>query len=281
MKNILILTDFSDHAAHAMDYACNLANVQNSETVTLLNTYEIIPIYDSGEGGTLALTMQQTEELENSRKEELARLAETVKSKLKPGITVNSLLMNSSLISAVNEICEERNIDLVVMGIKIKDDLEQILLGSNAHKAIDKIQYPVLIVPKNAPVATPQKVILATDFYEANNNAAFLQLKKYLGKLKAPVLAVHKYKSDENRSSTSSLANVLQQQLNEYDCEVEYLEPEANLPESLNKIANEYSPSIIISIHKKRGFFERLFHKSTTKALAWHSGVAVLVLHVE
>lgn len=281
MKNILVLTDFSNQANHAIDYACNLANKLHAKKIFLLNTYEMIPLYDSGEGGILALSMQQAGELEMARNEEFERLKNSVAQKLNPAIELSTVLVNSNLTVAANEVCEEKNIDLVVMGIKTKDEFEQILIGSHAQSAIEKILYPLLIVPESAPVSVPERIVLATNFYETNNAGVFNKLNNFLKVFNTSLLAVHKYNKDEDRVVTKVLADKLQLQLIDYDCGVQFIDSDKNLVEEINSIAKNRNASLLISLHKIRGFFSALFHKSTTKTIAWNSAVPLLVLRVE
>lgn len=281
MKKILVLTDFSDHATHALEYACHFANHFNTEELIVLNTYEIIPLYDTGESASLSITLQQTEELESLRRTELQRMVENIGDRINPGIKVTTHLSNSNLVDAVNDICLSKKIDLVVMGIKVRGELEQVLLGSHVHRAIEKIDRPVLVVPVNAAITKPDKILLVTNFYESQNKLALKRLKEYLGKLKAPVVVVHKLLKKENRQETERLAAALIAELKEFNPQFNIIEDSNHLADNVNELAQQYEASLVISLHKKRGFFSRVFHKSTTKYLAWHSRVPVLVLHFE
>lgn len=276
-----MLTDFSDHGAHALEYACNLANNFNTEELDILNTYEIIPLYDTGETSHLSINLQQTEELESQRKVELAKLIESIKPGLNPTVKVSTHLSNTNLVDAVNDLCLSKNINLVVMGIKVKGELEQVLLGSHVHRAIEKIERPVLVVPVNAELRTPDKVLLVTNFYESQNKVALQRLKTYLGKLDAPLVIIHKLLKKENREETEKLAAGLVESLKEFSPQLNIIDDENHLAENVNRLATEHDASLVISLHKKRGFFSRIFHRSTTKYLAWHSRVPVLVLHFE
>lgn len=281
MKKILALTDFSEDAQHALEYACNFANNFNAREFIVLNTYEIIPLYDSGETAALSINLQQAEELESQRKIELEKLLVNIKTKLKPEIKISSQLSNINLVDAVNDICLAKNIDLVVMGIKVKGELEQVLLGSHVHRAIEKIARPVLVVPANADLATPEKIILVTNFYETHNKAALETLRTYLGKLNAPLVITHKLLKKETRTETEKLANGLVNMLKDFNPQLNIIDDENPLAENINEIAQNNQASLVISLHKKRGFFSRIFHRSTSKYLAWHSKVPLLVLHFE
>jgi hypothetical protein len=49
--------------------------------------------------------------------------------------------------------------------------------------------------------------------------------------------------------------------------------------DGVNEFADSHQVDMIISIPKRKGFFEKLFIKSTTKKLAFHTHLPLLVVH--
>jgi len=65
-----------------------------------------------------------------------------------------------------------------------------------------------------------------------------------------------------------------------YGYKPEYLfENNNNFVEAVNIVALEKMVDLIITIPKKHGLFEGLFHSSATKKLAYHSNVPIMVIH--
>ena len=280
MKKLLVVTDFSEAAGHAVDYACNLANRLNAEHFFILNTYESVPLYDSGEAGSLALSMQEADALEEGRNEELQLLKERIRSLLKPATALTTMVINDTLALAVNQVCEDEDIDLVVMGFKPKDELETFFVGDNVQRGVDKIHYPVLLVPRDAPIAIPDNIVLASDFKEPLNKSIRIKLHKFLERLNARVTAVHRCLKNQLNEKELQLAEELQLELQNYHFRLHLANNAADLPTVVRTFAKEDNASLIISIHKMRSFVAGLFHKSVTKNLAWRSEVPVLVLHM-
>lgn len=280
MKNILVLTDFSETADHALNYACKLCNEKHIDNLFILNSYEVIPLYDSGEAGSLALTMQQVAELEQARDEAFKNLKERITPVLHHTKTI-SLLVNGSLVNAVNNVCEENNIDLIIMGVKVKDELEEVFFGSHINKIIEKVHQPVMVVPRGAPLTHPAKAILATDFSELKDGEALTKLKQLIGNFNLAVTGLHKLNKDENESQLNPLVEKLKTHLNAPHFEMVFANENADIPVEINETAKAKEASLIITIHKTRGFFASLFHRSVTKAIAWNSDLPVLVLHVK
>ncbi|MGJ7031539.1 universal stress protein [Niabella hirudinis] len=281
MKKLLVVTDFSDAASHAVDYACNLANRLNAAQFFILNTYESVPLYDSGEAGSLALNMQEADALEDGRREELQLLKDRIHSLLTPTAKLITLVINDALAPAVNQVCDEEDIDLVVMGFKPKDELETFLVGDNVQRGVDKIHYPVLLVPRDAPISIPDNIVLASDFKESLSKSIRIKLHKFLERFNARVTAVHRCMKSQLNERESKLADELQLELQDYHFRLHLASNLEDLPTAVRALAKEDNASLIISIHKMRSFLAGLFHKSITKNLAWRSEVPVLVLHME
>ncbi|WP_300600285.1 universal stress protein [Niabella sp.] len=281
MKKILVVTDFSDAASHAVDYACNLVNRLNAEHFFILNTYESVPIYDSGEAGSLALSMREADALEAGRHEELQLLKERVLQQLKHPAGLTTMVINDALAEAVNQVCADEQIDLVVMGFKPKGDLEMLLVGDNVQRGVDKIHYPVLLVPQYAPITIPDNIVLASDFKAPLSKSIRAKLHKFLARLNARVTAVHRCMKNELNEKENQLANELQLELQNYQFRLHVANNVEDLPTVVSDFAKKDNASLIISIHKMRSFLSGLFHKSVTKNLAWRSEVPVLVLHME
>lgn len=281
MKKLLVVTDFSDAAGHAVDYACNLASRLNAEQLFIVNTYESVPLYDSGEAGSLALNMQEADALEAGRNEELKLLGDRIRSVLQSSTTLTTMVINDALAPAVNQVCEEEDIDLVVMGFKPRGELEAFFIGDNVQRGVDKIHYPVLLVPRDAPISVPNHIVLASDFRIPLNKSIRAKLHQFLERFNARVTAVHRCLKNSLNEKEARLANELQLELQDYHFRLHLASNIEDLPAVVNDFAKKDNASLIISIHKMRNFLAGLFHKSVTKNLAWRSEVPVLVLHME
>ena len=281
MKNIMVLTDFGVVARHAIDYACHLCNDTGIENLYLLNAFEAIPLYDASEAGVLALNVEQTEQVEESRLENLKQLKKEVALQLHTTHVI-SLIATGDLIDIVNEICKEKNIDLVIIGVKAKEMLEEVFFGSHTYKAIEHIRTPVLVVPAQAAIQSPENVLLAADFDNLSNSATMQKVRSFLEGFKTQKLAaLHKISASGNIGHTRKHAEDLESYFKDHQCEVSFIEEGTQLPDAINDHAKKSNASLIITIHKTRGFFSGLFHKSITKQIAWHSTLPVLVFHVK
>lgn len=281
MKTILALTDFSENSKHAVDYACSLANYTHAQELILLYAYETIPIYDSGEAGSLAFTMEQSLEIEAAHEQALKKMKTYAHNQLHNGTVLKAVIVNDTLTSAVNELHETNHIDVVVMGLKGKNNIEHIVAGSNTIKAIENFDCPVVMVPKNACVSMPENIVLATDFYETERPGLLKIMHNFLMKFNPKIIAIHKYRADEKPEIIQKRADKLQQALSDYHFEMHYINADQSLAVNINEFAQKKHCSLIVCLHKKRGFLSGFFHKSATRDIAWHSNVPMLVYHIK
>lgn len=139
-EHVLIPTDFSKHAQHALEVASMIVAPQGS--ITLLHVVEV-PVAFSGGVGSADLARQldayAVTALEDTAERLRANTAATVKTRTRIGYPGAQAL-------AVVE--EDRTIDLVVMGSHGRTGIKRVLMGSVAEKVVRHARCPVLVARK-------------------------------------------------------------------------------------------------------------------------------------
>lgn len=289
VKRIIILTDFSDNAAHAALYGCNLAKSMGSPSITLLHTFNPAALLSPNEMSSLLAPIEATgvftnyewaaEQIDLIKKEKLAEL-EHLKEKLlpvlQPGTEIGCLVEFGALTEVVNQMNRDEKADLVIMGIKGRSGIEKILIGSNATKAIEHVKCPVLIVPQQAALEVPEKILLATDL-KTLNPVVLGQLDSLLENIEAKLLVLNILPEQTELASVKKNAAPFQQHFIKYTPEFHFRKNEGEDTEAaIHNFAIEHQASLIISLHHAQSFFQSLFHKSITRELAWHSTLPII-----
>ena len=138
-KKILVATDFSDYADHAIEYAEVLAKQFESE-ILLLHVIESFTysLTDSmtviGHDQALSATAEAL--LENLKSELLGK-----------GFSVESLLTHGTAYKEIVEQAKGAASDLIVVGTHGRTGMEHLLLGGVAEKVVRLAACPVLTVP--------------------------------------------------------------------------------------------------------------------------------------
>ncbi len=163
MQNILVPTDFSNNAFHALDYATELLKNEECNFFLLHVFTEKKGFKSKGikEDGENILT-----KMEEDSKVRLKRiLLKIKKQKDNQKHTYRLLSERSGLIQVINSRIEELSIDLIVMGNKGKKSSIPVFFGNTATKALQTVKKcPVLTVPKNTGFSIPKEIAFVTDF---------------------------------------------------------------------------------------------------------------------
>ncbi len=174
MKKIIIPVDFSEHSEYALEAAAHLAKKFGSELFVL---------------HMLELSNMMYSSSVNDQFEEVAfylKLAEQKFDKFldKPylnDIKITPIVKHFKVFSEVNEVAEEHQADLVVMGSHGSSGFKEFMIGSNAEKVIRNAEIPVLIVKERLNSVDFSKIVFLTNFEKEMTNA-FLHAKEIASK---------------------------------------------------------------------------------------------------
>lgn len=142
-KKILVAVAFSKYTPTLLRYAAELAHNTKAELVVanVINIRNIEAISSVESMGYAVNTEDYRKSLEEERRSEIQKLLkelaispEKVRLIFKVGHPLEKLL----------QIVREEDVDLVVMGLKGRTDLEHVLLGSVAEKMFRHSPVPVL-----------------------------------------------------------------------------------------------------------------------------------------
>jgi nucleotide-binding universal stress UspA family protein len=277
MRTILILTDFSDVALQAARYGVQLA-VRLNCRVLLLNAYQSLePVSNVPVTPELPIIQANPDEL---YKESNAQL-EILRKRLEPeaaGITISTLSEDDILEEAVKRIVAKESVDLVVAGISDKSNLEKFLIGSNSIRIMENCTYPMVIVPEDARLVLPQRILLVVDYEILRKGTALPALVTLLNNLHPEALFAVSVDGESNYSAEEKKdISHLHQLLEQYQASFHYLDND-NVTEGITKFAAAHNAGLIIVLHEKQGLLATLFKKDVSKQLAWNSDVPLLIL---
>jgi nucleotide-binding universal stress UspA family protein len=287
MNNILLLTDFSEASYHAGRYAALLTQQLRSERLIIYHSYEVnMPVQVSEipvAPGTYPPEVAMEDGLDQRRRslQQLRSLYEKLRGVANEKTIMEYRAEEATLVSSINDIAKEVRADLIVMAITVAGKLEQALIGNEAIRVADQSKYPVLIVPPEARLGPVNSIVFACDLKKSKEKTPVRRLKKLLDDFRAQLLVVHvDHHENALPSETFQQAAVLDHWLDVYHPayhSVDNTDPATGIME----FAKTRNASLIIAIHKSRGFFEGLFHRSATHQLAYHTSIPLLVMQAE
>ena len=142
LKRILVPTDFSEHSANAMKYACALAEKFSSE-LHLLHVLQDLVAMVPEPGLAFPPPGDYMNELKTSAEEAMKKLPDS--SSPQTGAIVRATRQGPPFLEIIRY-AKTNDIDLIVMGTHGRSGLAHMLMGSVAEKVVRKASCPVLTV---------------------------------------------------------------------------------------------------------------------------------------
>lgn len=139
MKLILVPTDMSETAAHALRYAGALADRFNAHLLVLYAD-PFTPSVDFA--GTTAFAVRREELIEATREQ----LELHVEQNVKPSIPYDARVLAQSTVDAIVEQACDTGADLIVMGTHGRTGLRRLIIGSVTEAVIRLATVPVIAV---------------------------------------------------------------------------------------------------------------------------------------
>lgn len=185
IKQILVPTDFSENAQHAVDYAVALAK-QCSAKLHLLHT-PVVPTYLlmdlSYSPGPEAVTR-----ILNDAQDALDEQTEGIAA---AGIEHFTAIREGTVHEVIRDYAKEHDVDLVVVGTHGRSGVSKLMYGSVTERVIKTVHTPIIVIPPEGG-EMPDAVVVAYDFSGPSKRAAEVADAIH-GVFKGPVHMVHSY----------------------------------------------------------------------------------------
>ncbi|SDG43294.1 Nucleotide-binding universal stress protein, UspA family [Pedobacter terrae] len=284
MKKILVPVDFSPTAENAANYATDLAyNI--GARLELFHVFQL-PVV-SPVAASLVWPSEEYKQMEDDAKKALEKLLHEVEKKyeatdhdysLKPELYVK--FVRGEVDDEVYKYFTECKMNLVIMGLNSASKFSKILVGSNARKMIER-SIPLLLIPEGYPFKKPKKIAFATDFSHTDI-PVLCALAEFAKPFNADILIMHtshpasigyKQKAEEflNRvSDRVNYKNIYHRHVNS-----------EQVKDGLDWIVENGQIDMLVMVHRKQGFFYRLFNGSYTLTMSDHIQIPLLVLPPE
>lgn len=155
MKKILVPIDFSEFSEYALEVAAQLAKQHEAGIVIL----HMIGLSDSVLANSEIAEEQEAKYYLKLAKTKIKEFTE--KAYLKE-IPVEAIIQNYKDFSEVNQVANEQNCHLVVMGSHGTSGLSELFVGSNTEKVVRTSDVPVLVVKKKHEQFKIKKIVFAS-----------------------------------------------------------------------------------------------------------------------
>lgn len=276
MQTILIPTDFSENAMHAIRYAIALFKCELAEFY-FLHGYadEVYGPFKSNNKTDVQVEKERIEKVTKKRLDVLIK--EVTDAPPNPKHTYKSISAFDSLVDAVNDSVNEINIDLVIMGTKGKTNDKKITFGSHTVQVFKYVQCPVLAIPQDAIFHQPKKILFPTDYMLPFKRRELKLLNCLSATYKSEIYCL--YISDFEDISSRQLDN---KRFLEESLPDSYLFFERtavkNKAEAIQEQITLKSIDFLVMVNSRHSFLEDLLYRSTVDEIGLTTTIPFLVM---
>lgn len=271
MATIIVITDFSDTAHNALEYACAFSAASGKIKLLLVNI-SAVPASYSGDGVAMAAISDALQNKTGRLQEEIASVDTRGR-----GIQYKALL--GQFIPTLQELIEEEQAGMIIMGTPAAYG-EIWAWDTDILTALTELPVPVLTVPPAVqfkPISNIAFASIPGNLHSASPIESIKKLVKYTG-AQLHVVMVITPQRDEAKENIAAAA--LRQQLEEQHPQYHTIS-EPHIVQAIGRFVEEQRIDLLVVRPRKHGIWYNLFHKSYAKELAKLNLIPVMALHDE
>ncbi|MDX1363198.1 universal stress protein [Arenibacter latericius] len=274
MNTIFYATDRSEREVPVLKNVYNLS-VELGAKLVVFYVHRMEPLRVS-----VSRPIQQIEyHVIREQKEILeAYCREHIGAKFNPENVVFEVVEGDSITKAILEKSKEYSADLIVIGRKEKHSERGLFVGDIGKELQDKVTCPLLIAPNIKEKSSINTILYATDFEEADIIA--LQDLASMAKLldaKIEIVHISTEKEYAGEQQLEWFKEMLEQKV-DYENIAFKLYFSDDIEAKLRKLTEEINADILVLLERKekKGFFQRIFHKSLVKKMESHIAIPLM-----
>jgi len=269
MKKIIVPTDFSEQATHALDLACEIANRTGAQVV-LMHVIEYAKKQTTFLGSSTLTTMGSLStgvEMDDIYfiqlfKRRKSQMAEVLSDPSYANIDIVDKILLGTPYHAIEEEITESDADFIIMGTTGVNDWEESLIGSTAEKVVRHSSCPVLTLRKKIKFTDIEKIVFASNFSEPN--PPYIEVVKSIQKLfNADLHLVYVYTPNHFRNEREIISHLnkfaSENEINNHNIHVYSHEHEE---EGIVWFTEDHKMDMVMMATYGRSGFSRLFEHS-------------------
>jgi nucleotide-binding universal stress UspA family protein len=263
MKNILVPIGTSANSSETLQYAVDFA-AEFAADVYIMEVFSVV-----AKAGTLA---NVTKKVTQNSVERLKEIVNAIDAK---GTAIKIATYNGDIVDGLKDIDQELGIDLIILAPRSNDIQEELYLGYTSGKIIKQTDIPTLVVPKGTTFKPFKKVLAAFKSGILKRKRILdplITMKiKFRSKINLLMVKTPGY-SDEDLQINTALMDI-SSQLTISENATTYL--------GVTEHFQSNQPDLLCVFRRKRGFFKKLWEKSTVLKAEFSSPTPVLILSVK
>lgn len=273
MKTILVPTDFSANAEHAVHYALEVA-LRVHANVVLLHTYQVPYDFEIQLPGII-------EDMERKSAEGLGKAKASAESMLSgAGLFVRTFSTMGDVVEVTIELAEKEKVDLIIMGTQGASGLKRVLVGSNTASLINKAPCPVLAVPADYKQGAITKIAYSTD-YRQEDIKTIRKVADFASLFGASLAIMHVIESDSFSEDIRfrGYRDLIRENVPYASMTFHKLLADS-VYEGVDNFIKTEDPSIMVTATYRRSLLSSILEPSITKRMAYYTEIPLLAVNV-
>ena len=274
MNNILVPTDFSDHALKSAECAVRLAQ-QSNATLYLFHAYSAFHSGFQSESGNERDERRALEEALEGMESFLA----TVRTRAN-NVTIETICRKGSLTGLIRELAKEISFDLIVMGTEGATGLKYQLVGTNTYDVAESLAIPLLAVPIGAEQFDINTIAFFTDF-RPEDHQTIASLYSLFGSEQINYIIAHIHEKttqpkDGDIKKLAAWAMELQANTPITDVDWELVQGKEDIS-IIRQFVSLFDVDLLAITMAERNFLDKLLDKSLSKEIVMQAKKPVFI----
>lgn len=313
MKKILVATDYSKEARHALLFALQLARRAKAEIVLFHAFHQPLSVENAYH---LDEAISQLEKEKNKILEDYAREVKFEKSQdfmlqflstqeggtaktdpvnvTKSGFHTMTTVPETEThpvkiicvckfglpVDTTLEVAQVYGVDLVIMGMRGAGPVSQAFLGSTVADLIQAGTVPVLALPLSVTFKDRPRMVFALDLATLPDRVMLSRLRSWIKVLQADLKVLHLYQDAEPQQEQEKAVQtleILDKELYDVNFEV-YFEQRQDIARGIGEFIKIHKADLLALVPKHHTFLEILFQHTITGVMAEQATIPLLTL---
>ncbi|TPN87473.1 universal stress protein [Aquimarina algicola] len=263
MRKILIPTDFSENAMNALRYAVELNKYEYCE-------FFIIHAYDDSNSDKAIDTACIDEEL-------VKVLSDIRKISPNPRHQYKTMAILGNLVDNTNDLVDQENIDILIMGTRGKTDDRKMTFGSNTLQVVRYVKCPVLAIPNGCKYTQPKNILFPTDYLMPFRRRELKLLSTLTKSFRSIVNFL--YVSDYEKLSTRQEDHKKFISTSLPEAELKFCTTQADdLTEAINQFIEKNEIDFLVMVNSRNSYLESILYQSTIDKIGLHIKIPFLAM---
>lgn len=275
-KAILLPTDFSTNSLNAIDYALELFKSEPCEFYIINIQKASSFVSDDLMTMSSSATIYQT--LIDAAIKSIKNIIIKVEKKYANNLhQFHSIVDYDNFIDGINQICETRHIDLIVMGTKGASGAEKVIFGSNTVRVMQRCNTPVLAIPNGCVFKGLERIAFTSNYATLYNKKDLKPLVDILGLYNSKIDILHlanKNDLSQDQENNKALLDACFR-----NAVHEFIDlSNKDIFKTIQDYLNSNEIKMLAMMNKKHSFLERLFTKHLVETFAFKIDIPFLVM---